>query len=341
MSGNVDPVVNEGSVGGGEVLVDASGTLNSNSSAFPWVDSSVLTRTSIFLSPESLTPFRTLVRSRFPKVSKFVILEPPAANNQGDPKFPLYWTKNPNRLKAQKESSLTELELLDVKLLTSLRSVDCNVLIEKEGDDGALQPYIVEMSSQNEGFVPQMDAKAMKAFSRTNKRKQGSQASGPVLVTETEHEGFEGQTGSEVTSVFDRRFPTEQLVRSHFCKADNFIRIQKVGMQNTAKMVQVFTTQTAFLGHALETGIGLLEKELKEKTHKLKTQEVEVSKAKEVLSELESLGENFRNLSLEKEKVESKLANLKNEKVEFDDLLTEKTKLLEAAEEKLLAEQKG
>ncbi|KAJ1404081.1 hypothetical protein SESBI_26818 [Sesbania bispinosa] len=65
-----------------------------------------------------------------------------------------------------------------------------------------------------------------------------------------------------------------------------------VGMINTAKMVQVFTTQTAFLGHALETGIGLLGKELKEKTQKLKDQEAE-------------------------------------------------TKLLEAAEEKLVTEQKG
>ncbi|KAJ1383195.1 hypothetical protein SESBI_43607 [Sesbania bispinosa] len=105
-------------------------------------------------------------------------------------------------------------------------------------------------------------------------------------------------------------------------------------------MVQVFTTQTAFLGHTLEIRFNLLEKELKEKTQKLKTQEAEVSKAKEVLSELESLRENFRKLNLEKEKVEGELADLKNEKVKSDDLLAEKTKLLEAAEEKLLAEQK-
>ncbi|KAJ1442393.1 hypothetical protein SESBI_00748 [Sesbania bispinosa] len=112
-------------------------------------------------------------------------------NSQGEPKFPFYWTKNPNRLRALKESSLTDLELLDVKLLTSFHPVDCNVLIEKEGDAGALQPYIVEMSIQKEGFVPQMDAKAIKAFSRTNKRKQGSQASGPVHIAETEHELLE------------------------------------------------------------------------------------------------------------------------------------------------------
>ncbi|KAJ1380118.1 hypothetical protein SESBI_46297 [Sesbania bispinosa] len=68
---------------------------------------------------------------------------------------------------------------------------------------------------------------------------------------------------------------------------------------------------------------------------------VEVKKAKEVISELESLRENFKKLSLEKEKVAADLADLIKEKVKSDNLLSEKTKLLEAAEEKLVAEQKG
>ncbi|KAJ1386242.1 hypothetical protein SESBI_40961 [Sesbania bispinosa] len=468
-------MADEGSVAGGEALVDVSGASNEASNSFPWVESAMLSRTSVLLSPESLIPFRNLVRSRFSEVSRFLILEPPAGNEYiclgpsspsspaftflifsyyfqaklgnrpvgwtslngfsgrpllnvihssykdfkphyfrmrgteensellfnslGEPKFPLYWTKNPTRLKALKESSLTDLELTDVKLLSSFHVVDCNVLIEKEGDAEALQPYIVDVSSNKEGFVPVMDAKAMKAFSRTNKRKQGSQASGPVLITETEQEvsssivsdklvskktcaskgppsssipsfpspdavqpvptgqallvtlgipkwwhwfqGFEGQPGTDVTSVFDRRLPTEQLVRSHFCKPNDFVRIQKIGMINTTKMVQVFTTQTAFLGHALETGIGLLEKELKEKTKRLKDEEAEVKKAKEVISELENLRENFKKLSIEKEKVDADLADLKKDKEKFDNLLSEKTKLLEAVEEKLVAEQKG
>ncbi|KAJ1415396.1 hypothetical protein SESBI_18086 [Sesbania bispinosa] len=337
MSENVDPLMNESSTVGQEALVDASGASSSGSRAFPWVESAVLTRTSILLSPESITPFKNIVRRRFPEVR----------------------------------------------------------------DAGALQPYIVEMSSNKEGFVPTMDAKAMRAFSRNNKRKQGSQASGPVITTETEQEvssskvsdklvskksctdkgpvsssvppspnlevgqvgkpvssgqallvtpgipkwwhwfqGFEGQPGTEVTSVFDRRLPTEQLVRSHFCKVDDFVRVKKVGILNTAKMVQVFTAQTAVLGYALETGVGLLEKELKEKTKKLKDGEAEVAKAKEASSELECLHEDFKTLSLEKEKVVADLAELEKEKVKSDTLLTEKTKLLEVAEEKLAAEQK-
>ncbi|KAJ1398049.1 hypothetical protein SESBI_31387 [Sesbania bispinosa] len=262
---------------------------------------------------------------------------------------------------------------MDVKLLSSFHAVDCNVLIEKEGDAGALQPYIVEMSSNKEGFIPTMDAKAMRAFSRTNKRKQGSQASGPVLVIETEHEvssstvsdklvskktcASRGQSSTPIppspNTEIPQPLPEGQalLVTPGIPKWWHWFQgfegkhgsevTSKVGMLNTAKMVQVFTTQTAFLGHALEIGIGLLEKELKEKTHKLKTQEAETKKAKEVLSELESLRENFRNLSLEKEKIEGELADLRNEKVKSDDLLAEKTKLLAAAEEKILAEQKG
>ncbi|KAJ1420753.1 hypothetical protein SESBI_14162 [Sesbania bispinosa] len=44
------------------------------------------------------------------------------------------------------------------------------------------------MSSRNESFVPQMNAKAMKAFSKANTRKQVSQGSEPVIVVDTENE---------------------------------------------------------------------------------------------------------------------------------------------------------
>ncbi|KAJ1410358.1 hypothetical protein SESBI_22095 [Sesbania bispinosa] len=242
-----------------------------------------------------------------------------------------------------------------------------------------------------------MDAKAMRAFSKNNKRNQGSQASGPVVVTDHEvfsstvsdklvskksctekepistsvplspnqevvqigtssqlllvtpgipkwwhwFQGFEGQPGTEVVSVFDRRLPTEQLIRSHCLKTDDFVRVKKVGMVNTAKMVQVFAAQTAVLGQALEIGVGLLEKELKEKTKKLKDGQTEVAKAKEAVSELARLQEEFKALSLEKEKAVADLAVLKKEKEDSGTLLTEKTKLLEKAEEKLTAEQKG
>ncbi|KAJ1418062.1 hypothetical protein SESBI_16185 [Sesbania bispinosa] len=429
MSDNIDPLMNNGDAGQ-EVLVSTSGVSSSGSNAFPWVESAVLTRTSILLSPESITPFMNIVRRHFPEVSKFLILEPPLANEYicsgpstpnspaftfiyetfltklkvplpftyfecqvlnllnvaptqlhpnswgfvrafeilcqyhniapsirvfsyyfqaklgngpvgwtslngfsgrpllnvihssykdfkphyfrlrgteansellfnslGEPKFPLYWTKNPSRLRSLKESNLTEFELIDVKLLSSFIAVDYNVLIEKEGDAGALQPYIVEMSGNQEGFIPTMDAKAMRAFSKNNKRKQGSEASGPVVVTDHE-------VSSSTVS--------DKLVNRYF-------ESTAAGDSGHPKMVQVFAAQTVVLGQALEIGVGLLEKELKEKTKKLKDGQTEVAKAKEAVSELARLQEEFKALSLEKEKAVADLA----------------------VEEKLTAEQKG
>ncbi|KAJ1422707.1 hypothetical protein SESBI_12900 [Sesbania bispinosa] len=81
-------------------------------------------------------------------------------------------------------------------------------------------------------------------------------------------QGYEGKPNTDVNSVFDRRYPTEQVIRSHFFKAEDCVRVHKVGMLNTAKIVQTFAIQSAFLGHALESGIALLEKELKEKNSK-------------------------------------------------------------------------
>ncbi|KAJ1383816.1 hypothetical protein SESBI_43062 [Sesbania bispinosa] len=355
MSERPSPVVVEDDTLERNELVNPSGVVNVDGGTFSWVDPFVLKHTSVLLSPESLI--------------------------------------------SVKEGELYALEMLDIKLLRLFLPVSCNVLIEKEGDAGTLQPYIVEMSNRNESFVPQMNAKAMKAFSKASKRKQASQASEPVIVVDTENEvssstisdklvskkvchnkdlssssaqstlnaenpqtssanrtlvvaptppkwwhwfqGYEGKPGSEITSIFYRRLPTEQLIQSHLCKADDRVRIQKVGMLITTKMVQTFAAQTAFLGHALESGVGLLEKELKEKIQQLKDQEEEIARAREISSELETLQEKFQNISLEKEKLEGDLTDLKKEKEKSDNLLEEKTKLLKAAEESLVAEQKG
>ncbi|KAJ1376315.1 lactaldehyde reductase [Sesbania bispinosa] len=92
-----------------------------------------------------------------------------------------------------------------------------------------------------------------------------------TVVSKWRHwfQGYEGKAGSEISSIFDRRFPIEKVVQDNLRKPDDRVRIGKVGLGNTTKMVQTFNIQNAFLGHALESGIGMLEKELKEKSQKL------------------------------------------------------------------------
>ncbi|KAJ1424288.1 hypothetical protein SESBI_11732 [Sesbania bispinosa] len=56
-------------------------------------------------------------------------------------------------------------------------------LIENEGDTEALKTYIVKMPKTGDSFVPQMDAKAMRAFSRAGKHKQNPAALGATTTT--------------------------------------------------------------------------------------------------------------------------------------------------------------
>ncbi|KAJ1412776.1 hypothetical protein SESBI_20211 [Sesbania bispinosa] len=109
-------------------------------------------------------------------------------------------------------------------------------------------------------------------------------------------QGYEGKAESEIKSIFVRRFPIEKVVQDNLCKPDDQVRIGKVGLGNTTKMVQTFNIQNAFLGHALESGIGMLEKDLKEKYQKLKDQDEELAQAREATAELEMLQGKFHNL---------------------------------------------
>ncbi|KAJ1379953.1 hypothetical protein SESBI_46437 [Sesbania bispinosa] len=199
--------------------------------------------------------------------------------------------------------------MLDVTLLQSFDPISCSVLIEKEGDTEALKPFIAAMSSKRDGFVPQMDAKAMKAF-RNEKREQVSQSSGPVIVIDAEHEvssstvsdklfqGFEGKEGHEITSIFDRRHPTGKLIKEHFSKSDDLVRIQKVGMPQAARMAQDFAVQ-----------------------------------------EKEKLSTEVADLKKDKEELVSELADVKKDEEKSDNLMSKTAKLLKVAEENLLIEQ--
>ncbi|KAJ1383756.1 hypothetical protein SESBI_43106 [Sesbania bispinosa] len=183
-------------------------------------------------------------------------------------------------------SGLSALEKLDVDLLQSYYPMSYAILIEKEGNVEVIRPYIVNMATKNDSFVPQMDDKAMKAFSRAGKRKQGDQTSEII--------------------------PNAVLV-----DGDN---------------------EVAFLGHALESGVALLEKELKEKTQKLKEQEDELVRAQEAKTELEKVRGDLQRVLLEKEGHPNDLTTVKKEKEKVDTLLKQQTKSLETAEKALEVE---
>ncbi|KAJ1400257.1 hypothetical protein SESBI_29641 [Sesbania bispinosa] len=270
-----------------------------------------------------------------------------------------------------------------------------------------------KMPPKNENFVPQMNAKSLRAFSRAGKRKNEVTTSAtttvPVnttsntvivdgdnevssttlsdqLITKRSRtnpetktmpatdtapstelipcssthpssgttivpqwwqwfQGYEGKPGTEVTSIFDRRFSSEQVIKDHLCKPDDRIRIGKVGLINTTKMVQTFCAQGAFLGHALETGVGMLEKEIKDKHQKMNDLASELAREKKanedlrkVGDDLKSLRDKFESLSLEKEKIEADFNSLKKAKDDVDLVKNQQVESLRLAEEALAKE---
>ncbi|KAJ1421979.1 hypothetical protein SESBI_13307 [Sesbania bispinosa] len=185
---------------------------------------------------------------------------------------------------------------------------------------------------------------------------ESSQPSGDKMITLTPpppkwwhwFQGYEGKTDSEIASVFDRRFPTDQIIQNHLNKHDDHLRVNKVGLVNTAKMAQSFNLQNAFLNYALESGISSLESDLVEKNRLLKEQAETIDKARLVSTELENLRKKFQDVTLEKDKLRGDLNNCKKEKETSDILLKQTTTSLKEtsdklkdAEEKLAAEQVG
>ncbi|KAJ1439881.1 hypothetical protein SESBI_02103 [Sesbania bispinosa] len=257
---------------------------------------------------------------------------------------------------------------------------------------------LVKMPKKGESFIPQMDAKALKAFSRSGKRKQFDQSSGvaadqnvvnqpmdnevssttisektvpkrtrlpsdPTPGSEGKNkgaegshpeesnrmtlvapsspkwwqwfQGYEGKAGTEVHSLFDRRFPTGQFIENNLNKSDDRLRVNKSGLINTSKIAQSFCLQGAFVGYALETGITLLEKELIEKNDLLKGQETEIAQARLASTELENLRKKVEELALMNDRLKADLTECEKEKTKSTTAMEQQSSLLKEAEEKL------
>ncbi|KAJ1399074.1 hypothetical protein SESBI_30601 [Sesbania bispinosa] len=216
------------------------------------------------------------------------------------------------------------------------------------------------MPLKSENFVPQMNAKSLRVFSRAVKRKNEVTTSAtttiPVNIT-TDTVIVDGDNEVSSTTLSDqliaKRSRTNLRRRGYrppkLPLAPNWFhvpvlvhrrglpwfpnggsgfrdsRIGKVGLINTTKMIQTFSAQSAFLGHALEIGVGMLEKEIKDKHQKMKDLANELARERKanedlhkVRDDLKSLQDKFESLSLEIKKIKTDFYSLKKAKDDAD-----------------------
>ncbi|KAJ1397228.1 hypothetical protein SESBI_31962 [Sesbania bispinosa] len=124
--------------------------------------------------------------------------------------------------------------------------------------------------------------------------------------------------GNEVASIFDRRFPVEQLIARDFNKKEGRVRLNKVGMQNVGKQLQTMGMQTTFFGYCFESGLNSLDKEMKERALKMK--DLMQKKAKETLeTDHSDMKTKYSETVSEKEKLEKDLVEVLEQKKQLVD----------------------
>ncbi|KAJ1439493.1 hypothetical protein SESBI_02433 [Sesbania bispinosa] len=72
---------------------------------------------------------------------------------------------------------------------------------------------------------------------------------------------FENFVGQMVDSIWDPRFPTMELVDTHFRKEKDQEKVRKLGLRNSSRAITTFGVQTAFLGREIEYELGRLDQE--------------------------------------------------------------------------------
>ncbi|KAJ1383818.1 hypothetical protein SESBI_43064 [Sesbania bispinosa] len=127
---------------------------------------------------------------------------------------------------------------------------------------------------------------------------------------------FEGAF-SDVGSIFDRRFPVDQIVEKHLNRKEDRTWVQKAGMRNIDKKLQASGAQMAFFGLCVDQYVGSAKKELKnlilknkELTDKLKNVEGDMKTVERPKTDLKSSENKNTELLAEKSTWDEKFADL-------------------------------
>ncbi|KAJ1403494.1 hypothetical protein SESBI_27202 [Sesbania bispinosa] len=148
---------------------------------------------------------------------------------------------------------------------------------------------------------------------------------------------FEGAS-SDVGSIFDRRFPIDQIVEKHLNRKEDRIRVHKAGMKNIGKKIQSAGAHMAFFGLCVDQYVGSSKKELKnllvknkELTEKLKNVEGDIKTVERLKADLQASEKKSTDLLAEKSTWDEKFSNLEKKngdlQKKYDELLMESKNL--------------
>ncbi|KAJ1385076.1 hypothetical protein SESBI_41961 [Sesbania bispinosa] len=174
---------------------------------------------------------------------------------------------------------------------------------------------------------------------------QGSMTSIPVDKWWCLSNNFQGAEGSDITSIFNHRFPVEQVVGREFNKREDIARVNKVGMRNVGKHLMTMGMQTSFFGYCFDSAMNSVDKEMKDRALKIQDLTAKLKATESATQTIASLEKSLleaktKLATAETEKTtastkcsefETKYSDVVAEEVklkkDFDDAVAEKVKL--------------
>ncbi|KAJ1428446.1 hypothetical protein SESBI_08957 [Sesbania bispinosa] len=127
---------------------------------------------------------------------------------------------------------------------------------------------------------------------------------------------FEDSVGQMDDSIWDRQFPSMELVDAHFRKEKDREKVRKLGLRNSSRAITTFGVRTAFLSREIESELGRLDQE----NCALHLVDVK-KKLQEMQSQLEMIASEKaiweKNLVSEKSRLDTALAKIEEMKREF------------------------
>ncbi|KAJ1384315.1 hypothetical protein SESBI_42662 [Sesbania bispinosa] len=149
---------------------------------------------------------------------------------------------------------------------------------------------------------------------------------------------FQGAKGSDVSSIFNYRFPIEQVVSREFSKKDDIARVNKVDIRNVGKHLMTMGMQTSFFGYCFDSALTSYDKELKEQS--LMIQDL-TSKLKATESATQTIASSEKSLLDTKTKLTAAETAKTTTDAKYSDLVAEQVKLKKDFDNVILEKDKG
>ncbi|KAJ1433731.1 hypothetical protein SESBI_05874 [Sesbania bispinosa] len=264
---------------------------------------------------------------------KKVGVDPNAPNSEIQATAPANERRKKQKLDTSRDNQQQQIETVGDAMGTNLDIPPAKTI---EGEGLTSDHSMPSSANHPQGSRPPPQPQASgntqtQTFGHTASEPQGSITSIPTDRWWCLFNNFKGAEGSDITSIFDHRFPVDQVVGREFNKKEDISRVNKVGMHNVGKHLMTMGMQTSFFGYCFDSALNSVEKEMKDRALKIQELTVKLQAAESATQTITSLEKSLLEAKTKLTTTEAKKTAAKTRCSEFEtkysDVVAEQVKL--------------